>query len=180
MKKILFLLLAISLVAGCSSNSKDNDSKNEEEQASKPETQEVAVHKIEDTVKVKSHDFGFSYEVTLNSYDEKKEYNGKTVKDLVEGESLTGDSFAVANVTIKNTSDQTFVPMEKLEPVFDISVPIGIYKELSPKLNNSLKPGDEITVDLVSGSGNNKNNIYLVFEYMKDEEARFLLNKVDG
>ncbi|MBR7796395.1 MAG: hypothetical protein ACQEWU_12135 [Bacillota bacterium] len=146
MKKICLIFLAIiMLVAGCS------DSDNTREKNKNPELAETAnnnredieLHNVGETVQVKSNKYDFTYEVTLNSYKEKDEYEGKSVADFnADGGDFTGVKFAVVNLTIKNTSTELFIPFDKIEPIFLNSAPLGFFNELTPELGDSLNSGE--------------------------------------
>lgn len=188
MKKILVLLFATLLlvVSACSddsdeaSKSNDNNEKASETTGDdkKDEKQEdKKIYQIGETAEITSTTYDFPYEVTVNSFE--------LTKDSVDGVSLDEkvlevdeeDRFAVANVTIKNTSDRPFVPNEKVSAQF-VSETLGEQTDDSffTERNEKLEPGQKITGNLVTVIGNfNDDVFYIVYEAMSNEEVKFEL-----
>ncbi|MBR7796394.1 DUF4352 domain-containing protein [Agaribacter marinus] len=193
MKKLLVLLvlLAVIVVAGCSDND-EGDNKEEKddnkEQATetnddnnkRKDAEDKKVYQIGETATITSDLYDFPYEVTVNDFElTSKPINGIDLEQFGYT-SEEGGQFAVINATIKNISDQPFVPNEMISAQL-VSESIGLNSEDEDfflERNEELNPGEEITGDLVyiSSDFNKDNVLYLVYEYMaSNEETKFEL-----
>ncbi|MDY7045182.1 DUF4352 domain-containing protein [Virgibacillus sp. M23] len=192
MKKLLVLLvlLAVIVVAGCSDN--DEGSKKEKTDANKEQTTETEtnddkeeytedkkVYQIGEIAEIKSGLYDFPYEVTVNSFELiKEEKNGINPTELYGGELEPEESIAVANVTIKNTSDKSFIPSEKISAQFLIEgkASQNSFDQFFTERNKELAPGQEITGDLAYFNMYESNKDFqLVYEFKDSQETRFIL-----
>lgn len=187
MKKILIFLLAIILLAGCSNDSndssdenkpKDNDEKTSET-TKEDKKDEKKVYEVGDTAQITSDTYEFPYEVTVNSFELTTEVEGMTVKERFNAPITEEDKFAVANVTIKNTSDRSFIPNEKISGELllgDLS--INSDDNIFTERNKKLKPGESITGNLVFISSDfyTEESLFLTYELLANtEETKFRL-----
>ncbi|PAV28971.1 hypothetical protein CIL05_13400 [Virgibacillus profundi] len=190
MKKLLLILLAAIFVAGCSDNGEDTNSEpSENEGTSETETEDEntetenekkAIYQIGETADITSDVYGFPYQVTVNSFELTTEsVDGLSLEDL-NYSAEEGARFAVANVTIKNTGDSSFVPQDKisaqlfLENEYDLPSEDDTFKERYEEL----APGDEITGNLVYTDSYFYENevVYLTYEAEAiDDETKFEL-----
>ncbi|WP_121604568.1 DUF4352 domain-containing protein [Virgibacillus sp. Bac332] len=187
MKKILisFLFLGfLFLIAGCSDSSdNENESKDTKEtpneDVGKVENKEKKIYQIGETAEIKSGLYDFPYEVTVNSFELiKEEKNGINPTELYGGELEPEESIAVANVTIKNTSDKSFIPSEKISAQFLIEgkASQNSFDQFFTERNKELAPGQEITGDLAYFNMYESNKDFqLVYEFKDSQETRFIL-----
>ncbi|ASK62850.1 hypothetical protein CFK37_12175 [Virgibacillus phasianinus] len=175
MKKIIILFLAIAVIAGCSDDTSDKGSKEDSKEVSKDTTiPEGEVYSINETAEITNPKHGFTYEVTVNSFELTDKYKDKTMDELkVEG--FPDAKLAVANVTIKNIGDQVFKPSQIKNLLLTVDGNGTGKMDLSPSLNVELEPGKEITKDLVFFCVIPSSELFLEFERYSEYEAKFSL-----
>lgn len=176
MKNLLILLFAILLVAGCSNDTVDNDKTNEN--ASESTEDEGKVYPMKQPVKITSADYDLPYEITVNSFETSKKFNGKPMSELYDHD-FSDKNLAIVNVTIKNISDQAFVPSEKTTPNLDYDGKITPPDDFTPKLHNELAPGEKIREDLVFLSSPDTEKFVLTYEFNTKNEKAFSLPSPD-
>lgn len=190
MKKFMMLLLlsTIVIISACSndsddgSKSGDNEKVKETEKANKEEDkgEKKKIYHVGDTAKITSSTYEFPYEVTLNSFKLTTEpVDGVKLEDKIL-EVSENDRFAVANVTIRNTSNPPFVPNDKISAqlmIGDMAVnseDVDFFTDREKKL----EPGKEITGNLVYVSSYfyDEDVLYLTYELRANtEETKFEL-----
>lgn len=182
MKKLLVLLFAILLVAGCSNDSADKDkdkTKEPNEEASEPiEEEKGKVYPMNEPVKITVVEYDLPFEITVNSFKMSKEFNGKPMSELFEHD-FSRAILAIANVTIKNVSDQVFVPSEKTSPNLNFDGQITPPEDLSPKLDKKLEPGEEVSEDLVFLSYPDTDRFLLTYGFGTKNETEIALSTQD-
>ncbi|ASK62858.1 hypothetical protein CFK37_12215 [Virgibacillus phasianinus] len=186
MKKILVLLFATLLlvVSACddsdeASKSNDNDEKASETTGDNKKGEKLKdkrIYRIGETAEIFSSTYDFPYEVTVNSF--------KLTTDAVEGVTLAdkgydgsrNGKFAVVNVTIKNTSDRPFVPKEKISAqLLSESVAETSDDKFFKERNEELKPGEEVTGNLVYTHSFDDEVYFLTYEQKATTETKFEL-----
>lgn len=190
MKKLLIILLAGIFIIGCSSDGDDTGKKeNDEDQATETnegrdenaesENEKKEVYQIGETAKTTSSSYGFPYEITVNDFKlTSDEIDGYSFEDF-HSDPDENHRFAVINVTIKNTGDESFVPNDKISAqlLSEITSEIS-YDEFFTERDEELEPGQEITGDLIYMSRNffEEEFLYLTYEAAAtDEEVKFEL-----
>ncbi|GAA0603069.1 hypothetical protein GCM10009001_20080 [Virgibacillus siamensis] len=176
MKKFLFFLILMVglIIAGCSDDTKDqsgnNDSSNQqaETEQTSNEKSEKEVYEVGDTAQLHSGTYGFPFVATVNSYKLKTNSNGVPT--------------SVINVTIKNTNKDAFIPKNKISAQVlvkdgDHTLSLNAKRDKFNALSKKLKPGEEITGNLVYSSSYIKeaDKLFLAYEYMSTEETRWKL-----
>ncbi|MFA1819796.1 DUF4352 domain-containing protein [Virgibacillus oceani] len=168
MRKLFIILLAGIFIAGCNGNDEeensngemngndqaeenngDDDGENNEDNGD----EQTNIYQIGETAEGTSSSYGFPYEVTVNDFEVTgDEVAGNTLEDIyAEGFEPSEDArFAVVNVTLNNTGDDSFVPNDTMSPTLDGEF-TSEYPDmsLSPELDAELNPGEEVTADLV-------------------------------
>ncbi|GIN13251.1 hypothetical protein J26TS2_31180 [Shouchella clausii] len=188
---ITALLLGILLI-GCSSDdnneqpSKENDpvagDNNEKEDKNtgtdNEENEEKTVYQIGETAVVTSDLYEFDYEVTVNDFQLTKEVDGSTIEDYLIGASEE-DVFAVVDITIKNISDESYVPNQMFSANFSGVDEKGghtSYDEFFPEGDKELAPGDEVEGHLVYMTTTDYADAFLLkYEFTSDTETHFKL-----
>ncbi|MFC0299816.1 DUF4352 domain-containing protein [Virgibacillus soli] len=192
MKKMSILLIMGLFLTACS-GSDDGDKKDEpnneqgastsdkESSDDKNDSKEGNIYQIGDTAQTETSSLGYPYEVTVNSFD--------LTTDDIEGHSLEeynynpeeGGRFAVINVTIKNTGSESFIPNQQMSADLLFASTDGgdtdNNEDFFLEREQELKPGDEITGNLVFADSNylSEEILYFVYERMSNEEIRFEL-----
>lgn len=179
MKKFLLLaLLGVLTLAACGNEEDDTEtgSTSEETEETEDDTSDSGeensgeIHEIGDTTQVESYEFDAEYEVTVNSLDQAKEYDGTPVDEVIINapESVF---LGVVNVTVKNISDEPMVIGEYVFPDITESDSEGggeqfIFDFSEEDLNQELAPDEEATFDLVYSmdSESETGEYYLKFE----------------
>lgn len=181
MKKLLVLLFAILLVAGCSNDSADKDkdkTKETNEEASESTEEEGKFYPMNQPVKITVVEYDLPFEITVNSFEISKKFKGKPMSDFFEHD-FSSFALSIINVTIKNVSDQAFVPSEKTSPNLNFDGKITPPEDLSPKLDEKLKPGEKISEDLVFLSSPDADKYILSYGFGTKNETEFLLPTPD-
>ncbi|MDY7045180.1 DUF4352 domain-containing protein [Virgibacillus sp. M23] len=189
MKKSLTLLLAILLLVACSDKgdtTKDTGEENNEtaiqQDESKNNTTETEeqkkVYQMRETAKITSDLYDFDYEVTVNDFDIQNEVDSVKIQDYITGAD-EGYGFAVVDVTIKNISDESYVPNEmfsaNLAKEGDTAGDIS-NDEFFEVGDKELAPGDELKGHLVYDIPLDDSRKYtLKYEISSDEEIHFVL-----
>ncbi|MDY0395120.1 hypothetical protein RWE15_12680 [Virgibacillus halophilus] len=78
---------------------------------------EKKVYQIGETAVITSDMYDFDYQVTVNDFKLVREVDGVKIEDYISG-AIDEDRFAVINVTIKNISDEAYVPNEMFSANF--------------------------------------------------------------
>jgi hypothetical protein len=185
MKKLLLILLAAIFIAGCSDNGDDvtsDSSKDKEtsETVADNKDGDKKIFQIGETADITTVNADLPYQVTVNSFE--------LTTDSVDGVKLEdynysvedGHQFGVVNVTMKNTGDVSFVPMDHISAeIYDGEIPQFLSKDETFKERfEELEPGKEITGNLVYGSTyfDDFEVLHLVFEAESfHNETRFEL-----
>ncbi|WP_188453571.1 DUF4352 domain-containing protein [Virgibacillus oceani] len=190
MKKILLLFLfTFALLAGCSDDSGDNndsnnssDSSESNEQSIKTDSEEKqedkSVYQIGETATITSDSYDFDYEVTVTDFNLANEVNDVTIEEFIAGAGER-DKFAVVDVTIKNISDEAYVPNEMFSANFSGFDEEGGHVSIDEFFtvgDKKLEPGDELKGHLVyTTTVDYADKFLLKYEVMSDEETHFVL-----
>ena len=194
MKKWTMLMMSVLLLGACSM---DNGDSEKEAEANPSENETVAdadketesedtnedkdknkIYTIGESAVITSDLYDFDYEVTVTDFEMTDEVDGESIYDYVRGlgeEDLT--RFAVVYVTIKNISDEAYIPNEMFSAnLSDVDQGAGTVAELefSPELDEELAPGEEVSSKVVYTYDVNEENAYwFKYEIMSDEETIF-------
>ena len=194
MKKWTMLMMSVLLLGACSTDNGDsekeaeaNPSENEtvvdaDKETEKEDTNEDKdknkIYTIGESAVITSDLYDFDYEVTVTDFEMTDEVDGESIYDYVRGlgeEDLT--RFAVVYVTIKNISDEAYIPNEMFSAnLSDVDQGAGTVAELefSPELDEELAPGEEVSSKVVYTYDVNEENAYwFKYEIMSDEETIF-------
>lgn len=188
MKKILAVLILGILLVGCSdgdtTDEKSSDdtgsgTKTENVDKSDQNKEEKKVYQIGEKAVITSDMYDFDYEVTVNDFKLTRKVDGVKLNDFLSGAN-DEDRFAVVNTTIKNISDEAYVPNEMFSANFaakgEKSGDISYDDDFFTERDKELKPGDEITGNIVYITRVNQADTFeIMFEVMSDEETRFEL-----
>lgn len=113
------MLLAILLLVACSD--KNESMETTEEGNNNPATENTTdadtseeedkkeIYQIGETAVITSDLYEFDYEVTVNDFQLTREVDGTPLDDIISGAGEKS-RFAVVEVTIKNISDESYVP----------------------------------------------------------------------
>lgn len=191
MKKFLLLvLLGVLTLAACGNKEDESDTgstgeETEETEETEDETSDSGeensgeIYEIGDTTQVESYEFDAEYEVTVNSLDQAKEYDGVPYDEVVINapESVF---LGVVNVTVKNISDEPMVIGEYVFPDIIESDREGggeqfIFDFSEEDLNKELAPDEEATFDLVYSMDSETSEYYLKFENGMPTETTYSL-----
>lgn len=195
MKKWTMLMLSALLLGACSTDNgnttkeevETDSSENEtventtqetDNESSNEDNDENKIYKIGEPAIITSDLYDFDYEVTVTDFEMTEEVDGVSIFDYVRG--LDEDDptrFAVVYVTIKNISDEAYIPNEMFSANFsDVDQGAGVVAELefSPELDEELAPGEEINSKVVYTYDLNEEDTYwFKYEIMSDEETIF-------
>ncbi|MCT1901549.1 DUF4352 domain-containing protein [Oceanobacillus sojae] len=188
MKKLLILLFAISLLAACSDDGEATENSGEENDDTTEETESETnnseeeetkkVYQIGETAVITSDLYEFDYEVTVNDFQLTREVDGTKIEDYLSG-AREEDRFAVVDVTIKNISDQTYVPNQMFSANFtEMGVEGGDTSndEFFTVGDEELAPDEELNGHLVYLTDiNYADTFVLKYEMTADEETLFEL-----
>ena len=187
MKKIFILFFTVIILAACTNESADekkdpdtNTETGEEADAGSTEqgTEKKDVYQIGETAVITSDMYDFDYEVTVNNFELAKEVEGVKIDEFLSGADDT-DRFAVIEVTIKNISDEAYVPNEMFSANFsEIDEEAGHISEddFFTERDEELAPGEAITGPVVFLAGIDEADTFLMkYEVMTDEETHFEL-----
>lgn len=130
MKKLLIILLASIFIVGCGGNDEDganesegNDNEqteeNSEEADAQPKDENKDVYQMGETAQTTSSSYGFPYEVTANDVTISKEIEGKAIEEFFSetSEPDENDHIMAINVTMENTGEDSFVPIDTMSPI---------------------------------------------------------------
>ncbi|MBM7597883.1 hypothetical protein JOC34_000240 [Virgibacillus halotolerans] len=186
MKKLFIILLAGVFIAGCN-NDEDNktsasDSKTDQTEEAESEgdknTEKKDVYQIGETAVITSDMYDFDYEVTVNDFELTEEVEGVKINEFLSGADDT-DRFAAIDVTIKNISDEAYIPNEMFSANFSkIDEEAGHISEdeFFTERDEELAPGEEITGPIVFLAGIDEADTFLMkYEVTTDEETHFEL-----
>ncbi|CDZ99118.1 Telomeric repeat-binding factor 2 [Jeotgalicoccus saudimassiliensis] len=159
MKKLILLALMSSLaLAACGNESEETDNEESMDDSTEAtaetedENQSGAVYEIGDTAQVESFEWEIEYEVTVNSFDQVPEYNGKALDEFV-GNAPDTAFLGVVNMTVKNISDEPIVIGEYVYPDVTQGTREGgdqfLFDLSEEDLSKELQPDQEATFDLV-------------------------------
>ncbi|MCK1976307.1 DUF4352 domain-containing protein [Jeotgalicoccus huakuii] len=187
-KLLLFFVFTLFALTACGNeeNTEATDTsevseETEDESSNSEEGKSDEIYEIGDTTQVESYEFDAKYEVTVNSLDQVKEYDGQPVEEVIINapESVF---LGVVNLTVKNISDEPIVIGEYVFPDIIESDREGggeqfIFDFSEEDLNQELAVDEEATFDLVYsmdselGSG----GYYLKFENGMPTETTYSL-----
>ncbi len=174
MKKYLVLILTVFLLAACGDQNETNSESGGTENESKSDTdvqkvdeeadaKENKIYQIGETATITSDIYDFDYEVTVTDFQITDEVDGTSIFEYVQGlEEDDPSRFAVVDVTIKNISDEAYIPNEMFSAnLSNVNEKAGKRSELefSPELDKELAPGEEVESKIVYD------------HYLDDEEA---------
>src|SRR5690606_21268541 len=91
----------------------ENNNNNKEESDG-----EIPVYQIGETAVITSDLYGFDYEVTVTDFNLTKEVDGVKLEDYWNVGDSGLERFAVVDVTIRNISDESYVPNEMFSANF--------------------------------------------------------------
>lgn len=189
MKKIsvILTLSAILFILGaCDSGDTDTgDNQNDagattDDQNENEETAEDKIYQVGETAVVTSDLYDFDYEITVNDYEITNSSEKYDMNEFYQGfeEDSEGKYIAIVNVTIKNITDQTYVPNRMFsanlsqigQEAGDTSV-----DDYFPEVEEDLAPGDSITGDIIYhvtiSEGDDIEGYWFKYEVMSDEET---------
>lgn len=188
MKKLAIILFATVLLvlAGCSDGSGDTEKSNDNSEQTTKDKKENEKEKSEDkkeyqigeTATITSDSYDFDYQVTVTDFNLTKEVDKVSIQEYVSG-AHDSTTFAVVDVTIKNISDEAYIPNEMFsanlaqegDRAGDISD-----DEFFKVGDEELQPGDELKGHLVYVVAlDNSKEYTLKYEISSDEETHFIL-----
>ncbi|GAB2536017.1 DUF4352 domain-containing protein [Gracilibacillus alcaliphilus] len=191
MKKLLVLLFAGLLLVACSDDGDTTENTGEENTDTTTENEDTEtdtdtsddadqkkVYQIGETAVITSDLYEFDYEVTVNDFQLTKEVDGSTIDDYLSG-ALEEDVFAVVDITIKNISDESYVPNQMFSANFSGIDEDGghtSYDEFFPEGDEELAPGEEVEGHLVYMTTTDYADAFLLkYEFTSDTETHFEL-----
>ncbi|WP_152657165.1 DUF4352 domain-containing protein [Oceanobacillus sp. CFH 90083] len=188
MKKLFILLFAVLLLAACSDDGEATENNEEaangttEETESDPNTSEEdenkKVYQIGETAVITSDLYEFDYQVTVNDFYFADEVNGKTMEDVMTSQD-DDYTLAVVDVTIKNISDESYIPHQMFSAnLSGIDEQGGdtSYDEFFPEGDEELAPGEEVQGHVVYVEMRDYHDKFAFkYEAMSDQEVIFEL-----
>ena len=186
MKKFIFLVLICLTLAACNNGEKntetqetDNtDTAEETDAAASEEEEEIPTYQIGETATISSDLYAFDYEVTVNDFQLTREVDEVPIEDYLIG-AREEDRFAVVDVTIKNISEEAYVPNQMFSANFSAIDEDGgdiSNDEFFTAGDEELAPGEELTGHLVYLTDiNYADTFVLKYEFMSDQETHFEL-----
>lgn len=189
MKRILVLFLALSILmlAACSDKSETKNASEETDNQSeerlendKQNEKENKIDQIGETAVITSDIYDFDYEVTVTDFTITDEVDGVNISDQILGLLEDDPSrFAVVDVTIKNISDESYIPNEMFSANFslvDEEAGVVSIEEFFPEGDEELAPGEEVSGHIVYTHELDDEEAYWVkYEVMSDNEVIFEL-----
>ena len=193
MKKWMIVVLAALVLAACSDKNNANEGNSEgaatnegsqvdqnEDSNQTSEEEHRNIYKMDETAVITSDLYDFDYEVTVTDFTITDEIDGVSIFDYVRGlEESDPTRFAVVDVTIKNSSDEAYVPSEMFSANFsDVDQEAGVTSELdfSKELDRELAPGEEVDTQIVyTFEVEDQEAFWFKYEIMSDEETIFEL-----
>jgi len=189
MKRILVLFLALSILmlAACSDKSETKNASEETDNQSeerlendKQNEKENKIYQIGETAVITSDIYDFDYEVTVTDFTITDEVDGVNISDQILGLLEDDPSrFAVVDVTIKNISDESYIPNEMFSANFslvDEEAGVVSIEEFFPEGDEELAPGEEVSGHIVYTHELDDEEAYWVkYEVMSDNEGIFEL-----
>ncbi|GEN89649.1 DUF4352 domain-containing protein [Oceanobacillus sojae] len=186
MKKFIFLVLIFLMLAACN-NVEENTEMQEKESTditeetdtvTSEEEEEKPTYQIGETAAITSDLYEFDYEVTVNDFQLTREVDEVPIEDYLIG-AREEDRFAVVDVTIKNISDEAYVPNQMFSANFSAIDENGgdiSDDEFFTGGDEELAPGEELTGHLVYLTDiNYADTFVLKYELMSDQETHFEL-----
>ena len=183
MKKVLILLLTGLVLVACSEEGADGEKEsdsndNADTEDIEQEAEKKDVYQIGETAVITSDMYDFDYEVTVNDFVLTKEIEGVKIEDFLSGASDDA-RFAVVDVTIKNITEESYIPNEMFSANFShIDQESGNISEddFFTERDEELEPGKEITGPVVFLAYVDEADAFLMkYEMMSDEETHFEL-----
>ena len=186
------ILLAGIFIAGCSNDDTSNEASTDDDQVTEDNQSEDEntynddgeekkdVYQIGETATITSRQYKFDYEVTVNDFElTTDDVGGKSLEEDYGYTAEEDGRIAVANVTIKNISDETYIPNEKISAQLEIGGGHELSDdEIFTERDEELKPGAEITGDLVFTGRDfyDEELVYLAYEFgARNYETKFEL-----
>ncbi|WP_026906270.1 DUF4352 domain-containing protein [Paucisalibacillus globulus] len=186
MKKILtFVILMILLVACSDDNSSNKDiTKNVDQNESDTSSNEdIKEYTIGETAIITSDFYGFDYEITVSDFQLTREVDGVKIEDYLSG-AVESNRFAVIDVTIKNISDNAYVPNEMFSANFAKETErAGDTDEdqFFTIADEELQPGEEMSGHIVYLLDlDDSQEFRLKYEFFTEEETHFVLPRPAG
>ncbi len=158
------------------------ETSNESEEADES-TNEEQVFDIGETIDLESYEWEVPYEVTVNSVDITREYNGEDITEYIINANDT-DNFFVANTVIKNTGDEPIIPGEYVVPRLGRNLEGNgenfVFELSEEELSKELAPGEEVELDFVflentESADDPDGNFFLHFEGFTDNQKSYVV-----
>lgn len=191
MKKIWVLFLAVLLLAACGddnnktnqsneTNNSGNGSGEEANNSGNESGEEKKIYQIGETAVITSDLYDFDYEVTVTDFSITDEVDGTHITDYVSGLSEDDPTrFAVVDVTIKNISDEAYIPSEMFSANFSLAGEEAGFvsnDEFFPEADEELAPGKEVSGHVVyTHEIDDEDAYWFKYEIMSDNETIFEL-----
>ena len=172
------------VLVGCSNDGdKDTEDSKADNNADtktekKDDKQDKKVYQIGETAVITSNIYDFDYQVTVNDFKLTREVDDTKIENFING-AIDKDRFAVVDVTIKNISDESYIPNEKFSanlapkgrPGGDTS-----WDEFFKEGDKELKPKESLEGHLIYTTRVDEAKTFeLLYEFMSDEETIFEL-----
>ncbi|GGP08558.1 DUF4352 domain-containing protein [Oceanobacillus neutriphilus] len=186
MKKFIFLALICLVLTACSNGEKNTETQKTDNTDTTEKTDTAALeaeeekptYQIGKTATITSDLYGFDYEVTVNDFQLTREVDETPIEDYLIG-AREEDRFAVVDVTIKNISEEAYVPNQMFSANFSAIDENGgdiSNDEFFAAGDEELAPGEELTGHLVYLTDiNYADTFVLKYEFMSDQETHFEL-----
>src|SRR5699024_7839013 len=138
------------------------------------------IHQVGDTAVVTSDIYDFDYEITVNDYEITNDSDQYDMNEFYNNfdEDSEGRYIAIVNVTIKNITDETYIPNQMFSAnLSEIGDDAGDTStdDYFPEADEDLEGGDSITGDLIYhvtiDEGDDIEGYWFKYEVMSDEET---------
>ncbi|PAV28974.1 hypothetical protein CIL05_13415 [Virgibacillus profundi] len=184
MKKILIITLTGLLLAACSDENNNSDVEENNQTTTDTSTdneeasEEKKIYQIGETAVITSDMYDFDYEVTVDNFELTKEVDGIKIEEFLTG-AREEHRFAVVDVTIKNISDESYVPHEMFSANFATEDQLGgevSNDEFFTEGDKELQPDQEVKGRLVYTTRVDEADTFILkYEFTSDEETHFEL-----
>lgn len=194
-KLLLIFLIGVLYLTACSDKEKEKEKlDNSEAETTTEENEnkskqtlgkenEEAVYEIGETLDMESYEWEVPYQITVESVDIAREYNGEDITDYIINAHET-DNFFIAKTIIQNRSDEAIIPGEYVVPTLGRNLKGNgedFLFELSEKeLSKELAPGEEVELDFVflenlESVENPEGNFFLHFEGFTSNQKSYVV-----